>query len=260
MPTLRPWLSSLYDDMHRPLGTNVSINPTSWRGIGSHLDEELRFTTSPPGTAISTGAKLLSARHVDLNTKADLVKVPVRFPSGRTIWFSQLFEVQQFTALGIPVQSDANLDISSYETLAQCFVLLAFWKCSGAGRLALKLPALSDNSGAEAVCNKLYTSKTLLNLFVRKLCMWSALSGISLECSHIAGEKNDDADFLSRWNGDASTLPSRFRTEDRFAIDLLAFWNVAFSVSIFPPQAKLLWKLPAAYTLGPTSTKPSKQL
>ena len=189
MPTLRPWLSSLYDDMHRPLGTNVSINPTSWRGIGSHLDEELRFTTSPPGTAISTGAKLLSARHVDLNTKADLVKVPVRFPSGRTIWFSQLFEVQQFTALGIPVQSDANLDISSYETLAQCFVLLAFWKCSGAGRLALKLPALSDNSGAEAVCNKLYTSKTLLNLFVRKLCMWSALSGISLECSHIAGEK-----------------------------------------------------------------------
>ena len=90
--------------------------------------------------------------------------------------------------------------------------------------------------------------------------MWSALSGISLECSHIAGEKNDDADFLSRWNGDASTLPSRFRTEDRFAIDLPAFWNVAFSVSIFPPQAKLLWKLPAAYTLGPTSTKPSKQL
>ena len=329
MPTLRPWLSSLYDDMHRPLGTNVSINPTSWMGIGSHLDEELRFTTSPPGTAISAGAKLLSARHVDLHTKADLVKVPVstkriwmrvadptssrrklcpdsidvlrffqhlssvewrprplrpptlvqvetaadafgkgnhcgiggwlRFPSGRTVWFSQLFEVQQFTALGIPVQSDANLDISSYETLAQCFVLLAFWKCSGAGRLALKLPALSDNSGAEAVCNKLYTSKAPLNLFVRKLCMWSALSGISLECSHIAGEKNDDADFVSRWDGDASTLPSRLRTEDRFVIDLPAFWNVAFSVSLFPPQAKLLWKLPAAYTLGPTSTKPSKQ-
>ncbi|OLP95780.1 hypothetical protein AK812_SmicGene22018 [Symbiodinium microadriaticum] len=130
----------------------------------------------------------------------------LRFPSGRTIWFSQLFEVQQFTALGIPVQSDANLDISSYETLAQCFVLLAFWKCSGAGRLALKLPALSDNSGAEAVCNKLYTSKIPLNLFVRKLCMWSALAGISLECSHIAGEKNDDADFLSRWNGEVSVL------------------------------------------------------
>ena len=328
MPTLRPWLSSLYDDMHRPLGTNVSINPTLWAGIGSHLDEELRFTSPPPGTAISKGAKLLSARHFDMHTKADLVKVPVstqriwmrvadptssrrklcpdsvdvlrffqhlssvewrprplrppalvamesaadafgkgdqcgiggwlRFPSGRTIWFSQLFDVQQFTALGIPVQSDANLDISSYETLAQCFVLLAFWKCSGAGRLVL--PALSDNSGAEAVCNKLYTSKVPLNLFVRKLCMWSALSGVSLECSHIAGEKNDDADFLSQWNGDASTLPSRFRSEDRFSVDLPASWNVAFSVSLFPQHAKLLWKLPASYTLGPSSAKPAKQL
>ena len=126
--------------------------------------------------------------------------------------------MQQFAALDIPVQSDANLDISSYETLAQCFVLLAFWKTSGAGRLALKLPALSDNSGAEAVCNKLYTSKVPLNMFVCKLCMWSALSGISLNCSHISGEKNDDADFLSRWNGDAATLPAPFRSEDRFLV------------------------------------------
>ncbi|CAE7295777.1 unnamed protein product, partial [Symbiodinium sp. CCMP2456] len=54
----------------------------------------------------------------------------LKFPSGRMVWFSQLFDVQQFTALGIPVQSDANLDISSYETLAQCFILLAFWKFS----------------------------------------------------------------------------------------------------------------------------------
>eukprot|EP00439_Symbiodinium_sp_Y106_P068275 s25_g11.t1 len=37
---------------------------------------------------------------------------------------------------------DANLDISSYETLAQCFMLLAFWKSHGSGRLALKLPVL----------------------------------------------------------------------------------------------------------------------
>ena len=83
MPTLRPWLSSLYDDMHRPLGTNVSISPTLWAGIGSHLDEELCFTSSPPSTAISKGAKLLSARHVELHTKADLFKVPV---STKRIW------------------------------------------------------------------------------------------------------------------------------------------------------------------------------
>ena len=78
------------------------------------------------------------------------------------------------------MQAEANLDISSYETLAQCFVLLAFWKSHGSGRLALRLPALSDNSGAESVCNKLYTSKVPLNLFVRKLAMWSSVTGTFL--------------------------------------------------------------------------------
>ena len=165
----------------------------------------------------------------------------------------------QLCAYRSRVQSDANLDISSYETLAQCFILLAFWKFSGAGRLALKLPALSDNSGAEAVCNKLYTSKTPLNLFVRKLCMWSALSGITLDCSHIAGEKNDDADFLSRWYGNNATLPSRFKQEDRFPVDLPAFWNITFSVSLFPENTKLLWKPPASYTLGPASAASTGQ-
>ena len=81
--------------------------------------------------------------------------------SGHVVWFAHRFTVTDFTQLGLPMQSDANLDISSYETLAQCFVLLAFWKSHGSGRLALTLPALSDNSGAESVCNKLYTSKVL---------------------------------------------------------------------------------------------------
>ena len=83
LPTLRPWLSSLYDDMHRPLGTNVSISPTLWADIGNHLDEALCFTSAPPSTSVSKGAKLLSARHVDLLTKADLHKVPV---STKRIW------------------------------------------------------------------------------------------------------------------------------------------------------------------------------
>ena len=51
-------------------------------------------------------------------------------------------------------------------------------------------PLDKENSGAESVCNKLYSSRVPLNLFVRKLSMWSSLTGIRLECSHIAGEKN----------------------------------------------------------------------
>ena len=120
----------------------------------------------------------------------------LHLPSGHLLWFAHRYTVGDFTALGLPMQAEANLDISSYETLAQCFVLLAFWKSHGSRRLALRLPALSDNSGAESVCNKLYTSKVPLNLFVRKLAMWSSVTGTFLDCSHIAGEKNEDADLL----------------------------------------------------------------
>ncbi|CAE7448189.1 unnamed protein product [Symbiodinium sp. CCMP2592] len=137
-------------------------------------------------------------------------------PSGRLHWFAHRYTVNDFLDLGLPMQPDANLDISSYETLAQCFVLLAFWKAHGSGRLALTLPALSDNSGAESVCNKLYTSKVPLNLFVRKLSMWSSITGVTLDCSHIAGEKNDDADLLSRWDGSAE-LPDKFLASNQIA-------------------------------------------
>ena len=74
---------------------------------------------------------------------------------GKTSWFSHRYTVSDFTSLGLPMQANANLDISSYETLAQCFILICFWKLSGSGHLAITLPALSDNTGAESVCNRL---------------------------------------------------------------------------------------------------------
>ena len=327
-PALRPWLCSLYDDMHRPLGTNVSVSPTSWPGLHAFLDESLRFTDNPPGTGINAGSTLLSARHRSLQCKADLALVPVstkriwlrvadptsskrrlsqasretreffthlaaaewrprplrpdpasavssaadafgkandcgvggwlRLPSDKLIWFSHRYTVHDFTALGLPMQADANLDISSYETLAQCFLLLAFWKSQGSGRLAIILPALSDNSGAESVCSKLYTSKVPLNLFVRKLSMWSSITGITLDCSHIAGEKNDDADLLSRWDG-ASPLPAHFLPADRIELSLHEFWNIRFEVALYPADTFLLWELPAPHTLGPTNRGSSKR-
>ena len=184
--------SSLYDDMHRPLGTNVSINPTCWAGVKRHLDADA--ICFQPSRYTTAGTGFLSRRRFRQG-----LRLRHRGPNGRLLWFSQSFTLQ-----GLPMQSDANLDmssyLSSYETLAQCLVLLCFWKHMGGSRLALKLPALSDNSGAETVCNKLYTSKVPLNLFVRKLSMWSAITGVTLECSHLAGEKNVDADLLSRWH------------------------------------------------------------
>ena len=182
----------------------------------------------------------------------------LQLQSGRLVWFSHRYSVSDFTNLGLPMKPDANLDISSYETLAQCFTLFAFWKSQGSGRLALKLPALSDNSGAESVCNKLYTSKVPLNSFVRKLSMWSSITGILLDCSHIAGEKNDNADLLSRWDG-CTPLPACFDPVNRIHVSLSEFWSLHFSVSIFPKNTFLLWDLPAANTLGPSSRLTTKR-
>ena len=103
----------------------------------------------------------------------------------------------------------------------------------GGSRLGLKPPALSDNSGAESVCNKLHTSKVPLNLFVRKLFMWSSITGIALDCSHLADEKNVEADLLSRWDCTAA-LPPQFKAENRFRISLHEFWQMQFGVSLFP--------------------------
>ncbi|CAE7409115.1 unnamed protein product [Symbiodinium sp. CCMP2592] len=272
-------------------------------GIHAYLDDKLRFTGSPPGTSISPGSTLLSARHKALRSKDDLASVPV---STKRMWLRitdptsskrRLSESSRETLAffahlssrewrprplrppptsavesaadafgkgndcgvgGSANAPDANLDISSYETLAQCFVLLAFWKAHGSGRLALTLPALSDNSGAESVCNKLYTSKVPLTLFVRKLSMWSSITGVTLDCSHIAGEKNDDADLLSRWDG-STELPDKFLTSNRIELSLSEFWLIRFQVTLFPADTFLKWQLPSADSLGPTNRGSKKR-
>ena len=124
--------------------------------------------------------------------------------------------------------------------------------------LGYQITALSDNTGAESVCNNLYTSKVPLNLCVRKLSMWSSITGISLDCSHISGEKNDDADLLSRWDG-SSTLPAKFCPQNRYQISLEEFWNISFNVSLFPKDTFLLWDLPAQHTLGPADMGSKKR-
>ena len=136
---------------------------------------------------------------------------------------------------------------SSYSASGAAWVAAA-WLC--------KLPALSDNSGAESVCYKLYTSKVPLDLFVRKLSVWSSLTGIRLECSHISGEKNEDADTLSRWDG-AESVPPRFAASDLFEVSLQAFWNIQFQVQLFARDQHLLWPLPPAHTLGPSMSASS---
>ena len=82
-PLLKPWMNTLYADLHTPLGTSYSMDPGDFLALHQHLDDALRFVSRPAGTAIPLGSKLLSVRHVDVKTKQDLLKVPL---TSRRLW------------------------------------------------------------------------------------------------------------------------------------------------------------------------------
>ena len=74
---------SLYSDLRTLFGINYSIAHGDWPELIHHLAPDLRFTSSPRGTAISKGAKLLSVRHKQISSLADIKLVPV---TERRIW------------------------------------------------------------------------------------------------------------------------------------------------------------------------------
>ncbi|CAE7277481.1 unnamed protein product [Symbiodinium sp. CCMP2592] len=170
----------------------------------------------------------------------------VQLPNQPAVWFVEKFKVAQFRALGLPVQDDANLDITSYETLAQLALLICFASFTASGRMRVKIPSWSDNSGTESVANKLFTVKTPLCFFAQKLATVAWRTGIVLDCSRIAGCHNDKADWLSRWSGDVAELPATWSLDHRVKCDLPTLWEGERDVRVFPPGATFLWEPPKA--------------
>ena len=66
-------LHPFYKDLCSPADTNFSVAPSWWHSIRNFLADSLRFVRAPPHTAIPVGAKLLSARHVQLCCSAWLI-------------------------------------------------------------------------------------------------------------------------------------------------------------------------------------------
>ena len=91
----------------------------------------------------------------------------IAFPNQPVIWFAETFTTQDFQKRDIPVKDSANLDIVCYETLAQVALLACFATACRGGRLRIKIPSWSDNSGTECVCDKLFTTHQPLALFVQ---------------------------------------------------------------------------------------------
>ena len=104
--------------------------------------------------------------------------------------------------------------------------------------MALRVPALSDNSGAESVSNKLFTTSMPLALFLEKLSLLVASSGITFDVSHIPGKSNDVADALSHWDAQHDP-PHGLRSNDRVSLCLLAIWRIDLRPRLFPPHATI---------------------
>ena len=150
--------------------------------------------------------------------------------------------------MGLQLRQPAHKDIACYETLAQIALVHAYRTIFPSGRVAVRLPSFSDNAATEAIGAKLYTSKWPLGAFAQKLSIISALSGIELDISHVAGEKNDDADFLSRWN-QVDALPARWNMDSRVDCSLQFIWFFRKEVHVWPRH----FSLPSQHQEGPVS-------
>lgn len=119
-------------------------------------------------------------------------------------------------------------------------LLVCFSKLFPHQRICLTLPAVSDNTSAEAGVNNLFTTKLPLALFLERLAFLSSLIGADLDTSHIAGASNEDADLLSRWNF-KDPLPDRFTPENRIRLSLTDLWRETPTMSFHPESISLPW-------------------
>ena len=159
------------------------------------------------------------------------------------IWFSEGFDVADFAFAGLTLSSSASDDISCYECLAQIALLHCASAVTSSGRFHVRIPSWTDNTGAEAVANKLYTSRYPLCMFAQRLALFSCFTAMELDTTHISGPRNELADWLSRWNG-TDPLPNGLDPAFRIPLDLRQLWHRANSVALFPAQSQLDWSLP----------------
>ena len=172
----------------------------------------------------------------------------IRMPSG-TIWFSEYFTVADFSFASIPLKSQASNDISSYECLAQIALVVLLRSRLPGARCRVRLASFCDNTGAESAANSFYSATLPLAAFAQRLALLSSFCGIQLDVSHIAGPKNEDADFLSRWRPEAN-LPPCWNAALRLRLTLHDLWFAHPKVHLHPKDASFPFDIPKSSILG----------
>ena len=134
--------------------------------------------------------------------------------------------------------------IACWETLAQSALLQLGLHFNGALHQTFCMPSGSNNTAAEAGCNKIFTTSWPLSHFLRVVASWSYACNVSQMVSHVPGTKNDWADELS------SNKLARFlqKPELRLHFTLASLAHCGNCVTPHPPTAKwderfLAWPL-----------------
>ena len=83
----------------------------------------------------------------------------LKIADSTTIWFSESFSPMDFISKSIPMNQNAQRDITCYETLAQLAILKLASSVYPSCRFPIRIASLSDNTGAEAGSNCLFSTK-----------------------------------------------------------------------------------------------------
>ena len=111
----------------------------------------------------------------------------IRHHSGTQFWFSEKKSHEDFKNLNVHLDPNMQRSIASFETLAQIALVWLVAKSFPGFRFPICLKSLSDNTGAESVSNKLFTTTHPL---VEILTCLASTTGIELDVSHIPGADN----------------------------------------------------------------------
>ena len=161
-----------------------------------------------------------------------------------TVWFSERFTPTDSYQLEVEVNTNMQRDIACCKTLAQLTIVKLLAQGMPAQRYSLRISSLSDNTGAAAGVNTLFTTKLLMTLFLEKLCVTATTTGIQLDVSHISGKSNELADAISRWNFNEDPPPG-VELAHRIRFNLSDLWLGCPRSSIFPSHTSRSWSLPS---------------
>ncbi len=133
-------------------------------------------------------------------------------------WFSQLWSKPDL-AVHLRIQKDLQRYITSWEALAQLCIVLSVNQKFECRPGLISIQSGSDNTGAEANINHGVSTTEILSDIIKLVSIIQMQLSVSLQVHHIPGEKNIEADDLSR--GRVSTFDPKleidFHLEDLFA-------------------------------------------